>query len=104
MGGWIGNGFGDLDSIQDGALRDVFGKSEGKSERLLVGNIPHFRYVLSTIIDHQRHAKITIECFESLRALIDDPDILNALHAVNLHSNAHDPMISLSSTPRLKDY
>ena len=46
MGGWIGNGFGDLDSIQDGALRDVFGKSEGKSERLLVGNIPHFRYVL----------------------------------------------------------
>lgn len=48
-------------SCKTGALRDVFGKSEDKSERLLVGNTPHFRYVLLTMIDHQRHAKITTE-------------------------------------------
>ena len=35
-------------------------------------------------------------------ALIDNPDILADLQAVNLHSDAHDPMVALRPAPRLE--
>ena len=35
-------------------------------------------------------------------ALIDNPNILTDLQAVNLHSDAHDPMVTLRPAPRLE--
>lgn len=35
--------------------------------------------------------------------LIDNPNILTSLQAVNLHSDAHDPVITLRPTPRFED-
>ena len=35
-------------------------------------------------------------------ALINNPNILTDLQAVNLHSDAHDPMVTLRPAPRLE--
>ena len=34
--------------------------------------------------------------------LIDNPNILTSLQAVNLHSNTHDPMVTLRPAPRFE--
>lgn len=39
----------------------------------------------------------------SSRFLLNNPDVLTALQSINLHPNTHYPMVSLSSTPCLKD-